>query len=60
MSERRQFLKELASVASGIFFTGCGLAGASALPMQSGGGSGRREVSVGGRRVKTVDVHGHC
>ena len=60
MSERRQFLKELAGAAYGIFFAGCGLAGSSALQTQSSGTAKRREVSIGGRRVKTVDVHCHC
>jgi aminocarboxymuconate-semialdehyde decarboxylase len=32
---------------------------ALALPQQTAS-SGRRQVSVGGRRVKTVDVHCHC
>src|SRR3990167_5629286 len=28
--------------------------------MQAGGAGRRREVAVGGRRIKTVDVHTHC
>ena len=31
--------------------------GAGAAPRS---GSGRREVTVGGRRVKTIDIHAHC
>ena len=56
---RRDFLGEGAGAAAGIAFVSCGLMG--------GGGVGgaqaqtrRREVSIGGRRVKTVDVHAHC
>jgi aminocarboxymuconate-semialdehyde decarboxylase len=52
MPNRREFLKDVAS----------GTAGFVLFP-QTGGPAGtvrRREVSVGGRRVKVVDVHGHC
>jgi aminocarboxymuconate-semialdehyde decarboxylase len=48
MPSRREFLT------TGIAFTTCGL-----LRAQSGMPR-RREVTVGGRRVKTVDVHAHC
>ena len=49
MPSRREFLKGVAS----------GTAGLVLLP-QAGAPVRRREVSVGGRRVKVVDVHGHC
>ena len=39
----------------GVAFVGCGPGGA-----QTQTRGRRREVSVGGRRVKTVDVHAHC
>jgi predicted TIM-barrel fold metal-dependent hydrolase len=48
MPNRRSFLK------TGIVFTGCSLLRAQNAPAR------RREVSVGGRRVKTIDVHAHC
>lgn len=51
MTNRRQFLKEAA--AAGVVFTGCG------LRAQNGSGGPRRQVSVGGRRVKTIDIHAH-
>ena len=38
------------------------LAGASAAMLATGGravGQARREVSIGGRRVKVIDIHGH-
>ena len=54
----------------GIVFTGCNLGEAAHEPVQAAAvGTGvaatkpsgqRREVSVGGRRVKTIDVHAHC
>jgi aminocarboxymuconate-semialdehyde decarboxylase len=39
----------------GVAFVGCGPGGA-----QTQARGRRREVMVGGRRVKTVDVHAHC
>jgi aminocarboxymuconate-semialdehyde decarboxylase len=55
----------------GIVFTGCDLIDAAHEParMAAAGGATatptqpaakRREVSVNGRRVKTIDVHAHC
>jgi aminocarboxymuconate-semialdehyde decarboxylase len=50
----------MAGSAAGIVFCGCGLqATAQQLP-KSKGPPRRRQVLVGGRRVKTVDVHAHC
>ena len=46
---RREFLKDVASGTAGLV-----------LVPQAGTPVRRREVSVGGRRVKVVDVHGHC
>jgi len=52
----------------GIVFTDCGLVGAApaqARPAAAGKARAkpagrRREVKVGGRRVRTIDVHAHC
>src|SRR5207248_2735801 len=41
---------------AGIAFVGCDLLAAAPARAQAR----RREVMVGGRRVKTVDVHAHC
>ena len=64
MRTRREFLKGLASASAGVCFFGCGMerapSGPGAESAQSGGAGGRREVMVGGRRVRTVDVHAHC
>ena len=49
MATRREFLKDVASGAA-----------AFVLVPQTGGPIQRRQVSVGGRRIKVVDVHGHC
>ena len=43
-----------------IVFVGCNLAGAAAPLAPPGGAAPRRQVVLGGRRVKTVDVHAHC
>ena len=59
MSNRREFLKDLAG-AAGIVFVGCPWVEAAASALQAGGTGRRREVVVGGRRVRTVDVHCHC
>ena len=57
MLNRRRFLRYAAGASAGVVCVGCGLghalAQAAAVPT-------RREVIVGGRRVKTVDVHAHC
>jgi predicted TIM-barrel fold metal-dependent hydrolase len=58
MTTRRHFLKTGASAAAtGIVFCGCGLLhGAHA--QQSA--RQRLPVMIGGKRVKTIDVHAHC
>ena len=60
MTNRRGFLRDVAGTTAGIVFTGCVWKEAAAFAMQSSGARRRREVVVGGRRVKTVDVHAHC
>ena len=57
MSNRRDFLKNCTTAASGVFFGGCGLI-QSALG-QATGARKRREVMIGGRRIRTIDVHSH-
>lgn len=57
MSNRRNFLNQFAGAAAGLCFCGCpwGPAGAA----QPGGTGQRRQVVVGGRRVRTIDIHAH-
>jgi aminocarboxymuconate-semialdehyde decarboxylase len=55
MIDRRQFLKDAAS--AGVVFTGCCLS-ARRLGAQAGAKK-RREVTVGGQRVRTIDIHAH-
>ncbi|MGV3627190.1 MAG: amidohydrolase family protein [Betaproteobacteria bacterium] len=40
----------------GLIFTGCNMGNAAQGPA----GGRRRQVLVGGKRVKTIDVHAHC
>lgn len=55
MSNRREFLRDLAG-AAGIVFTGCEFAHAA----QTGSAARRQGATIGGRPVKTIDVHSHC
>jgi aminocarboxymuconate-semialdehyde decarboxylase len=57
MTNRRQFFKDAAAVV----FTSCGMLESRAHAQASAKTSGkRREVSVGGKRVRTIDIHAHC
>jgi len=61
MRNRREFITTAAGVAVGMLATGSGLLDARAALRQVGAKPGkRREVTIGGRRVKTVDLHAHC
>jgi len=61
MPNRRDFLRNVAGATAGMLVGGRGLAAAGLPSLQIGAPPGkRREVFVGGRRVKTVDVHAHC
>jgi len=61
MRNRRQFLKDAAGASAGMFFLRSSAHSALAEPpaRQEGPASKRREIRVGQRRVKTVDVHSH-
>jgi aminocarboxymuconate-semialdehyde decarboxylase len=52
MSSRREFLKAAAGATAGMFASGGLFEAVAQVP--------RREVFIGGRRVKVVDIHGHC
>ncbi len=61
MRNRREFIATAAGVAVGMLATGSGLLDARAALRQVGAKPGkRREVTINGRRVKTVDLHAHC
>jgi len=57
MSNRRQFLKDAAK-ATGVLFTGCSLLDHS-LRAQPAPAQKRRQVMVGGKRIRTIDIHAH-
>jgi aminocarboxymuconate-semialdehyde decarboxylase len=57
---RREFLRSMSGASAGIFFVGCGVADSGlAAAAQSGAIAECRRVTIGGRRVLTVDVHTH-
>src|SRR5205823_13427767 len=64
MPNRRDFLKNVAGAAAataGVFIGGRGLVEAGFHSPQIGVARGkRRELSIAGRRVKTVTSHAHC
>src|ERR1700716_4050126 len=56
MTTRRNFLKSGAGAAAGIVFCSCGmLHHANAQASRQ-----KLPVMVGGKRVRTIDVHAHC
>jgi aminocarboxymuconate-semialdehyde decarboxylase len=55
MTTRREFLGTT-GVLAGLAFVGCDLL--AARPARAQGG--RRQTTVGGKRVKVIDVHAHC
>jgi predicted TIM-barrel fold metal-dependent hydrolase len=58
MTTRRHFLKAgAAAVSTGIVFCSCGLLQAAHAQQPMGQ---KLPVMVGGKRVKTIDVHAHC
>jgi aminocarboxymuconate-semialdehyde decarboxylase len=58
MRNRREFIKTAAGVAAGTLLTGNG--GVIGAQGRGGGAAARREVRVGGKRVKVIDVHAHA
>jgi len=61
MPNRRDFLKNVAGATVGVFIGGPSLVEAGFPSLQIGAPPGkRRELLIGGRRVKTVDAHAHC
>ena len=53
MTNRRQFLKN-----AGVVFTGCHLMN-DRLNAQPAAAPKKRQVMVGGRRIRTIDIHAH-
>ncbi len=59
MRNRREFVRTVAGVAVGALVSGRGLMEGAPAP-KSGAPVTRREVRVGGKRVKVVDAHAHA
>src|SRR5260370_19840772 len=56
MTTRRNFLKSGAAAAAGVVFCSCGM-------LKKANAQAARQklpVMVGGKRVRTIDVHAHC
>ena len=61
MRNRREFLTTAAGATAGILVSGHRFAEPGLSARQVGAKPGkRRELTIGGRRVKTVDLHAHC
>lgn len=58
MTDRRSFLLKGAAATAGLGFCGCAW-GPLANAAQPGVRGQRRQVVVGGRRVRTIDIHAH-
>lgn len=58
-TSRREFLGRAAGALAGVAFTECAW-GHSAAAQAPAASHRRREIVVGGKRVRTVDVHAHC
>ena len=55
MPNRRDFVRGAVAAAAGVWVGGAG----SVSAQRSGGLAARRQIAIGGRRVKTIDVHAH-
>ena len=60
MTNRRQFLNRAATTA-GVVFSSCSLLDQHFLaqPLQAQPAQKRRQVMVGGKRIRTIDIHAH-
>src|SRR5882762_10355721 len=56
---RREFLSSVSGASAGILFVGCGVVESAMAAAQSGVRGKRRQVTIGGQRVLTIDVHSH-
>src|SRR5688500_4805758 len=59
MPNRREFFRSVAGVAAWSYAFGGGASGSGA-PAPPPAAAGRRQVSIGGRRSRVIDVHCHC
>ena len=59
MHSRREFLGRLSGASAGIFFVGCNIVESALGAAQTVATGKRRQVTIGGQRVLTIDVHSH-
>jgi hypothetical protein len=60
MRTYKEFFQDEFGPMADIVFVSCCVTDAAEPLLPSGGAAPRRQVVVGGRRIKTVDVHAHC
>jgi aminocarboxymuconate-semialdehyde decarboxylase len=60
VANRRTFVKNAAGAVAGLLLADRSIRKVIAAGAQSNAAAGRRQVTVGGRRVKVIDVHSHC
>jgi aminocarboxymuconate-semialdehyde decarboxylase len=53
VANRRHFLKAVAAGAAGVWVGGAGAMAVQPAPV-------RRQVTIGGRRIRVIDIHAHC
>src|SRR5262245_1150667 len=58
MPSRREFLRYAGGATAGLLISD--VATSRAAAGQTGGSSQRREIAVGGKRIRTIDAHTHC
>ena len=56
MTNRRRFIQHMAGAAAGTYF-GAGALAEAVLAQAAGG---RRTVTIGGKRIRVIDIHAHC
>ena len=57
MHNRRDFLRSAGRTTAGMYLMGFARPNAAFAALQT---SGRRQVVIGGRRIKVIDMHAHC
>jgi len=56
---RREFLSRFSGASAGMFFVGCNFVESALQAAQTVATGKRRQVTIGGERVLTIDVHSH-
>jgi aminocarboxymuconate-semialdehyde decarboxylase len=59
VQSRREFLTSMSGASAGIFFAGCSVVDSALGAAQSGAVGKRRQVTIAGQRVLTIDAHTH-